>query len=400
MNILSTLAIKITKAAERAVKQGHPWVFEQSILKGPEVAAEPGSLCVLFDHKTNKAFAFGLWDPDEIVRIKIIYVGRRLLLNHEFWQTAIKEAFAKRNELIEQNVTGYRAIHGENDSFPGLILDIYEKIGVLKIYSEIWKPYLQVLFQEIMSQLELGSLVIRFSRRLSEKDVFPYKEGDVIGRDLESEKVIFQENGVQFFAYPRLGHKTGFFLDQRPNRTWVQNNAKAKKVLDVFSYVGSFGIHALKGGAESLTSVDISSQAMEVAAENVALNKLNKAKWTAVVADAFAALREMRKERRQFDMVIIDPPSFAKQATEVPNALKQYERLAKLGKELLAEEGVLILGSCSSRVSLDEFKKAHESAGISESEGWQLLQTTFHDVDHPVSFPESSYLKTVFYLKK
>ena len=95
MNILSTLAIKITKAAERAVKQGHPWVFEQSILKGPEVAAEPGSLCVLFDHKTNKAFAFGLWDPDEIVRIKIIYVGRRLLLNHEFWQTAIKEAFAK-----------------------------------------------------------------------------------------------------------------------------------------------------------------------------------------------------------------------------------------------------------------------------------------------------------------
>ena len=399
MKVPATIAIKLNKAGERAVKQGHPWVFEQSIEKGPENEALAGSLCVIFDQRTNKPFAFGLWDPTEIIRIKIIFKGGRLQLNTDFWKSQLKEAYSKRESLISKGVTGYRAIHGENDSFPGLILDVYAQVGVMKIYSEIWKPYLEVLMAEIQKQFDLKTIVIRFSRKISQKNTFPYQEGDISGQALPTEKVIFEEYGVQFFAYTISGHKTGFFLDQRPNRLWVQQNAKGKTVLDVFSYVGGFGIHALKGNAKSLTSIDISSQAMEVAAENIALNHLDDSKWTPLVADAFAALDELIQKQVQFDIVIIDPPSFAKQASEVYNALKQYERLARLGKELVALNGVLILGSCSSRISLQDFENAQTNANITNSNGWELMHTTLHDDDHPIGFPESNYLKTIFYRK-
>ena len=245
MKAPSTIAIKLNKAAEKAVKQGHPWVFEQSIEKGGEGNADAGSLCVLFDQRTNKPFAFGLWDPKEIIRIKIIFIGGRLQLNTDFWKSQLKEAYYKRADLITNGVTGYRGIHGENDSFPGLILDVYAQVGVLKIYSEIWKPYLEVLMEEIKDQFDLETIVIRFSRKIGQNNTFPYQEGDVIGEVLSTEKVIFEEYGVKFYAYTKSGHKTGFFLDQRPNRLWVQQNAEGKRVLDVFSYVGGFGIHAL-----------------------------------------------------------------------------------------------------------------------------------------------------------
>lgn len=399
MKIPATLAIKINKAAEKAVKQGHPWVFEQSLEKGPEVDAPAGSLCVLFDQRTNKPFAFGLWDPKEIIRIKIIFTGGRLQLDTDFWRSQLKAAAQKRTKLIANGVTGYRGIHGENDGFPGLVLDVYAHIGVLKIYSEVWKPYIAVLIKEIQREFYLQTLVIRFSRKIIRNNTFPYEEGEAIGQALDSEKVVFEEYGVKFWAYTRSGHKTGFFLDQRPNRLWVQKNAIGKKVLDVFSYVGGFGIHALKGDARSLTSIDISSHAMEVAAENIALNTLGDSKWTPLVADAFVALNELIQQKKQFHIVIIDPPSFAKQASEVPNALKQYERLARLGKDLTAVNGNLILGSCSSRITLEDFAQAHYNANITKANGWNLMHSTLHDDDHPATFPESNYLKTIFYQK-
>ena len=397
---IPTIAIKLNKAGERAVKQGHPWVFESSIEKAPEGKRAAGNLCVIFDQRYNKPIAFGLWDPEEIIRIKIILLGGRLQLNTEFWKSQLKEAYSKRQKLINKGITGYRGIHGENDSFPGLILDVYAKVGVLKIYSDIWKPYLEVLIEEIKNQYELDTIVIRFSRKVALKNTFPHKEGDVIGQPLPNEKVEFEEYGVKFYAYTQSGHKTGFFLDQRPNRLWVQKNAKGKKVLDVFSYVGGFGIHALKGGAKSLTSIDISQQAMDVAAENLELNNIDKSKWTPLVADAFVALNELIEKNELFDIVIIDPPSFAKQASEVNSASNQYERLARLGRDLVAQNGTLILGSCSSRISLEAFEEIHRNAKITTGNCWKYLHFTLHDDDHPIGFPESNYLKTIFYEKR
>ena len=398
MQIPGTLAIKLAKAAETAVKKGHPWVFEQSIEKGPADAQPPGSLCVLFGQRSNKPFAFGLWDPAEVVRIKIIDRSRGLNFNEEFLSAQLEKAFILRKPLLER-VTGYRAVHGENDGFPGIVLDVYDKTGVFKIYSEIWTPYLGILLPLISKIFHLDRLVFRRSRKLMDNRQIPYREGEVIGKALLDEKVQFEEYGVSFLANPVSGHKTGFFLDQRPNRYWVQQHARNKVVLDVFSYVGGFGIHALKGGAASLTSLDISAQAMEVARENILLNNLDSEKWNPIVGDAFTEMSRLIQEKSTFDVVILDPPSFAKQASEVPAALRQYERLAQMGAALTAKNGYLILSSCSSRISIEEFKKAHRKA-FGGFEKWQIVKEVYHDVDHPVTFPEAQYLKTVIYRKR
>lgn len=394
----STIAIKLNKVAETAVKKGHPWVFEQSIQKGPDKKQLAGSLCVLFDQRNNKPFAFGLWDPKEIIRIKIIFNGSRLTLDETFWKSQLEKAFEQRRPLLTKT-NGYRAIHGENDGFPGMVLDIYDTTGVLKVYSNIWKPYLEALLQLFQDFYKLERIVFRLSRKIAGKGGFPYKEGDVIGNPLEEERIVFEEQGVQFYAYPISGHKTGFFLDQRPNRLWVQDHSKGKRVLDVFSYVGSFGVHALQGGATSLTSIDISQHAMDVAKENLALNNLDVSKWTPMVGDAFEILEKLISENTTFDIVILDPPTFATQQSQIPNALKQYERLADLGASLTKRNGTLILGSCSSRITLEDFEIAHQTAFAKQATYWNVVKKTLHDIDHPVTYPEGLYLKTIIYRK-
>lgn len=393
---MSTIAIKLTKIAEKAVKKGHPWVFENSIEKGPNGKEETGKLCVIFDQKTNKPFAFGLWDQEEIIRIKIISFEKKLQLSASYWKEKISEAKEKRNQLL-RNVNGFRAIHGENDLFPGLILDIYNQIGVLKIYSKIWFPHLEDLLTSIQEVYALKTIVIRYSRKLATQKDIPYPEGAIIGESLENEETAFDEYGVQFYAYPISGHKTGFFLDQRPNRYWVQKQAKNKTILDVFSYVGGFGVHGLKGGAKMVTSVDISQQAMDVAEQNIRLNRIDLSKWQPMVGDAFEILDDMIQKKTRFDIVILDPPSFAKQTSQVTPALKQYEHLARLGAKLTKKGGFLVLGSCSSRIDLEQFKQAHRDAFIKENTHYTLQQITLHDSDHPISFPEGLYLKTLVY---
>lgn len=389
------LAIRLNKSAEKLVKSGHPWVFESSIEKGPSEKMPDGRLCVIFDQRTNRPFAFGLWDSEEIIRIKILQRSNSLLLNINFWETQIQKALDKRIELLK-NVSGYRAINGENDEFPGLILDVYSSTGVVKIYSKIWKDYLDELIPLFLQIFNLKNLVIRFSRKLSKNSGFSYNEGEVVGESLLDEKITFEEYGVLFNAYPITGHKTGFFLDQRPNRYWVQQHSKGKRVLDVFSYVGGFGLHALKGGAQSLYSIDISQHAMEVAKENLLLNHFELNQWTSICGDAFEEMQALINSKKTFDLVIIDPPSFAKKASEVALALKKYRRLTELGAELTSSNGCLILGSCSSRVSVEDFKTAHELA-LGKSGKWKLFKEIFHDIDHPIGFPEAAYLKTFYY---
>lgn len=396
--MLSNIAIKLSKSAETAVKKGHPWVFENSIIKGPKDEKENGSLCILFDTKTNKPYAFGLWEQDEIIRIKIIHRANYLKLDTSFWKKQCEIAKEKRRELFENYTNAYRAIHGENDNFPGLILDVYAQNGVLKIYSKIWKNYLDSLLPLLQEVFNLKRIILRFSRKLQDSKYYDYNEGDIIGKDLNKNEVVFEEYNVLFYSNLIEGHKTGFFLDQRPNRYWVQQHAQNKDVLDVFSYVGGFGIHALYAGAKSLTSVDISSHAMDMAKKQISLNKLDSSKWNPLTGDAIKILEDLIRQNKQFDIIILDPPSFAKQESEIKTALKQYERLAELGASLTRKNGSLLLGSCSSRISLEAFKNAHKK--VLHPNAWEIHKIVLHDIDHPISFPEGIYLKTIIYQKK
>ena len=217
----------------------------------------------------------------------------------------------------------------------------------------------------------------------------------MIHGELENEVIVFNEHGVKFSANVIHGHKTGYFLDHRSNRKRVGELAKSKTVLDVFSYAGGFSVHALAGGATEVTSLDISAQALKIAEANAQLNS-HTGKHLTIVGDAFDKMNELAIEGKEFDIVVIDPPSFAKSKPEIEGALKSYKKLALLGLKLVKRGGTLILASCSSRVTSEEFFELMEDTLIEENVNYKILDKTLHDIDHPIGFKEGAYLKCVY----
>lgn len=389
-----SLAVKLRPAAEKIVKQGHPWIFSESIEKINK-EGKAGDLAVLFDKRNNKVFGIGLYDPDSPIKIKMIHLGGPTKIDEEFFQKKILEAYQIRKPLLETETNAYRLIFGENDGLPGLIVDIYNKVGVIKLYSSIWLPYLKMLIPPIAEISQVESLVLRLSRNLHKMNI-PIREGDILFGNFNNPIVDFKEYGVHFQADLLLGHKTGFFLDHRANRHKIGQLAKDKTVLDVFSYAGGFSVHALAGGAREVTSLDFSKQALELAEQNVKLNK-HSGNHLVLAGDAFVLLKELVKRKKQYDIVIIDPPSFAKSKKEIEVAKNKYAELAALGIQLTKKRGLLLLASCSSRISANEFLEVHREEFDRLGIQYQLEDFTQHDIDHPVGFEEGAYLKTGYY---
>lgn len=388
------LAIKLTATAEKLVKQGHPWVFSKSIVKQNH-QGEAGDLTILFDQKDNQVFALGLYDPESPIRIKVIHAGGPAKINTDFFDRKLQKAYRIRQPLLQTDTNAYRFLFGENDGFPGLIVDVYNKVGVVKVYSPIWFPYLSQLMAPLVKIAGLDGVVLRLSRKLqqSSKD---YTEGMLLHGTLENPEVLFKEYGVKFQTNVLLGHKTGFFLDHRENRRKIGRMANGKTVLDVFAYAGGFSVHALAGGAKEVTSLDVSAQALELAQKNARLNH-PKGKHLIMVGDAFKLLQEVAEQGKTYDLVIIDPPSFAKSKNEIELAKKKYAELASIGAQLTVPGGLLLLASCSSRVSKEEFLKVHEDVFRREGITYRMEDFTEHDSDHPIGFPEGAYLKSAYY---
>ncbi|MCG2431989.1 class I SAM-dependent rRNA methyltransferase [Aequorivita xiaoshiensis] len=389
-----SLAIKLKPTAEKLVKQGHPWIFSESIEKINK-PGKAGDVAILFDQRNNKVFGIGLYDPDSPIRIKMIYLGGGTKINEAFFQKKICEAYRVRKPLLETDTNAYRLIFGENDGLPGLIVDIYNNVGVVKLYSPIWLPYLKMLVPAIAEVSQVESLVLRLSRNL-QKMKTSFKEGDVLYGNFDNHTVTFKEYGVNFQADLLLGHKTGFFLDHRANRYRVGQLAKGKTVLDVFSYAGGFSVHALAGGAKEVTSLDFSKQALALAQQNASLNN-HTGKHFILAGDAFELLKEMVNHNEKFDIVIIDPPSFAKSKKEIDVAKKKYAELTALGVKLTSKNGLLLLASCSSRISANEFLDIHREEFNRLKVTWKLEEFTQHDIDHPIGFEEGAYLKSGYY---
>ena len=384
------LAIKLKPAAERMVKRGHPWIFDEGIVK-QSAEGKAGDLAIIFDQKKNKFLACGLYDPDSPIRIKIIQFQTSANINGDFFREKITKAHDIRQPLLATQTNSYRLIYGENDSFPGLIADVYADVLVLKLYSWIWLPYLNDILTHLVQISSCKTVVLRLSRKL-ENNTLGLSDGQVIFGTLEDEVVIFQEHGLRFAANVIRGHKTGYFLDHRENRRRVGELSKGKTVLDVFAYAGGFSVHALVGGASAVTSLDISAQALLIAEQNAAFNPHTGTHKT-IAADAFAALDDLAAERKTYDIVVIDPPSFAKRAKEIDKAKHSYRRLAILGAKLVRKGGILVLASCSSRINPDDFFEICETAIASVRHSNKLMEQTFHDIDHPIAFPEGAYLK-------
>lgn len=390
------LAVKLKPAAERMVKKGHPWVFADSISK-QNAQGQAGDLAIIYDNKKNRFLACGLYDPYSPIRIKVLQFHQQAQIDATFWREKIRAASALRQPLLGADTNSYRLLYGENDGLPGLVADVYDKVLVLKLYSSIWFPYLAEILPALSQYSGSQTMVLRLSRALMQsEEKGDLKEGQVIWGKLDDDEVLFRECGLLFTANVVAGHKTGYFLDQRHNRKKIGAAAAGKKVLDIFAYAGGFSVHALAGDAAEVTSIDISAKALELARKNAARNPHRGIHHTKAV-DAFAELETLSERRETFDIVVIDPPSFAKQASEVEKARRHYVRLAKLGTQVLAPHGLLFLASCSSRVAADDFfALCAEGIGAGQ-QSLVLREKTFHDIDHPIGFPEGAYLKAGYW---
>ena len=390
------LAVKLTANGENYVQQSHPWVFSDSIVK-VNAEAKSGDLAIIFGKRANKMIGIGLYDAESPIRIKMIYNDTKpVTIDDAFFFKNIEKAYQKRITLLKTKTNSYRLLFGENDGFPSLIADVYASVLVVKLYSEIWLPFLETILESLVRVSKCKTVVIRLSRGLQNSKTHQLKDGDVVFGTLKNEVVQFIEHGVNFSANVIKGHKTGYFLDHRENRRQVGLLSKNKTVLDVFSYAGGFSVHALANGAKEVTSLDISAQALELALQNGKLNPYS-GQHNTLAGDAFKILEQLVSDKQQFDVVVIDPPSFAKQQTEVQLAKKKYAQLAQLGVQLTAKGGVLILASCSSRVSATAFYDINAQTLQKYQRAFLIEQKTQHDTDHPIGFPEGAYLKCAYY---
>jgi len=390
-----TLAVKLTAIGERSVRNEHPWIFSESIEKINK-EGESGDVAVIFSHKKNKAIGVGLYDPQSPIRIKMLHFEGGAKIDESFFSEKIQAAFSLRKDLLKTKTNSYRLLFGENDGFPGLIADVYAKVLVVKLYSAIWFPYLEVILKLLIAVSECNTAVLRLSRNLQKDNSFGIEDGTVIYGTLENEVVRFVEHGVHFSANVIKGHKTGYFLDHRHNRKRVGQLAKGMKVLDVFAYAGGFSVHALANGAKEVTSLDISKQALQLALENGKLNDFT-GEHKVIAGDAFMEMQRLISENKKYNIVVIDPPSFAKSAKETPMARKKYAELAQLGVKLTAKNGMLVLASCSSRIVAADFFRINTEALKASGRSFTVAEKTFHDEDHPIAFPEGAYLKCGYY---
>ena len=397
------IAIKVKPSVEKIIRKGHPWLFENGITKVSK-EGKAGDLAIIFDNKKNKFLAIGLYDPYSPIRVKILQSNQSATINEAWFESKIQTAYDKRLPLLQTETNSYRLIYGENDGLPSLIADVYDDVLVLKIYSLIWLRYLDVLQPILLKISQCKTLVLRLSRNVEQQktELNGLYNGQVLHGVLENrlsrdlgETIIFTEHGLKFQANVIKGHKTGYFLDHRHNRKKVGELAKGKTVLDVFSYAGGFSVHALAGGAKEVVSLDISKQALALSKENAALNP-HRGTHKTMAVDAFEGLENLRQAGKKFDVVIIDPPSFAKKDTEKERALKSYGRLAKLGVQLVAKNGILLLASCSSRVTADDFFETVLPIVQNSKRPFHITEKTFHDIDHPITFREGAYLKSIY----
>lgn len=394
------VALHVSPAAERAIQQGHPWVYESGIAK-QKGNGRSGDIAVLFSRK-NKFLAVGLYDLHGPIRVRVLHQGSSATIDKAWWLAQLTKAAQRREPLLSTQTDGYRLVHGENDGFPGLIIDRYGGTYVLKLYSTAWVPHLRDVVASLITISHPERIVLRLNRSVENygDELHGLYNGEILVGEPISMPTHFQENGVWFAADVVDGQKTGFFLDQRDNRARVETLAAGKSVLNVFAYSGGFSLYAARGGATEVSSLDISEPALQAATYNFTLNMANPAVAAAnhelILGDAFAEMADLKHNGRSFDIVIIDPPSFAKKQAEVERAIGAYRRLVKLGLALLRPGGTLVMASCSSRVSADAFFEMVAETAQGEKRPLQEIETTRHALDHPITFPEGAYLKCLF----
>lgn len=375
--------IALTKPLRSRIRAGHPWVYDRAVGKMPEVAA--GEVVQVVDADGPVALAYV--DPASPIR------GRIVSGHDAAWATSQAAVAAARRERDPMLVgcTGRRAIHGEADACPGLVVDVYDTTAVVvtdgPAAAAFWRPLLPAVLEGLQQHMAIEHAYLRERRT---------KAGTTL-LGAPPATVTISEDEARFEVDLLAGQKTGFFLDQRDNRRLVRRHAAGQAVLNLFAYTGGFSIHAALGGASRVTSVDLAAPAVETIARNVAHSGLDLASHELVTGDAFDMLARAAQRGRTWDLVIVDPPSFAPSERARPQALAAYRKLAVAALRVVAPGGRFALASCSSHVT--EADLLDQVSQLPEAPSLRLRTAAGGASDHPVlpAFPEGRYLKFLFF---
>lgn len=365
---------------EPALRSGHPWVYRNHL---PRHTLPTGAWVRV---QAGKAEAFGLYDDDGAVALRLFGHGAPDDLNvRELVSRRVEEALALRESVSNPDTDSYRLLYGEGDFLPGITVDRYGRYAALRTYAESVKTLVPEVVRAL-GPLKLRGVVTKNAAGL-----------EALWGELPPPELTVREDGLKLLANLYSGQKTGLFLDHRDNRRTLERYSAGKRVLNLFSYTGAFSLYAARGGARHVTSVDVAPAATEDAKRNFALNGFGPDAHTFISADVFTLLADYTARGERFDVVVLDPPSLAKNKSSRHAALRAYGKLNAQALRCLAPGGLLATASCTSQVSPEAFRDVLQGAAATAGVRAQIVHEAGHAPDHPVpvSFPEGRYLKFV-----
>ena len=385
-------SIILRPGREQSVLRRHPWVFSGAV-NMVEGAPADGQTFDVYDSKTNW-LARGSYSSKSQITVRLLTFDRDEVIDESFWDRKIRDAISFRKDLTGiRNNDAFRLIHAESDGLPGVVVDRYGDYLVCQFSSagaEFWK---KIIISKLMEIWPCKGIFERSDSDSRLKEGYPARVITLAGSPPPS-LIQIRENSLQFMVDVHKGHKTGFYLDQSVNREKIMAYCKDRYVLNAFSYSGGFGIAAAKAGATLVTNVDSSEEAIQLAKDNFLINNI-KDGTEYVCEDVFNYLRTCRDSRKQFDVIILDPPKFVASVSQLSGGARGYKDINLLAFKLLKPGGILATFSCSGYVKPDLFQKIVSDAAIDAGRRARILDYLFQSPDHPVSlsFPEGLYLK-------
>jgi 23S rRNA (cytosine1962-C5)-methyltransferase len=391
-NIAAQLPVlRLKRNEDRRLHAGHLWIFsnEVDVEQSPLVKFKAGELVRVMAHN-DRALGLAYVNPRSLICARLLQTWK--IPDAAWLEARMRAALRLRDRLYPQPY--YRLVYGESDGLPGLVVDRYGPVCVVQIGTagmELLKPEIQKALRQL---LQCEAVFFKNDGSARELEGLPSYTETAMGRIDDPAVVV--EDGLEFLAPLASGQKTGWFFDQAGNRRSLSKYVRpGSRVLDVFSYVGAWGVRAAKSGAREVTCIDSSAAALELAAANAARNGV---KILTRRGDAFEALEDLVSEGAGFDVVVIDPPAFAKRKKDLPKALAAYKRLNQLAISALANDGILVSCSCSAHVSAEDLQEAIAKAARGADKQLQIMEMGGQAPDHPVhpAIPETRYLKAYF----
>jgi 23S rRNA (cytosine1962-C5)-methyltransferase len=396
--ILMTASVYLQAEREKSLKRKHPWIFSKAIA---QVKGKPrsGDTVEVYDAK-GQWLCRGAYSADSQIRVRAWTFNPDETIDAEFFLRRISQAQQIRAHLFDASQTNsYRVVAAESDGLPGITIDKYDHILVCQLLSFGAERHRADIVAALRTVFPDALVYERSDVEVRKKEGLPLVTGWLVAPphadDATSTQVTIRENGMQILVDVAQGHKTGFYLDQRDSRAAARRYAAQKTVLNCFSYTGTFALAALKGGALHVTNADLSELALQTASDNVALNGLDASLVSNVKADVFKLLRSYKEQGQQFDMVILDPPKFVENKSQLMGACRGYKDINRVAMQLVKPGGLLLTFSCSGLMEESLFQKIVADAALDAQRDCLFIERLQQATDHPIAsfYPEGHYLK-------